>query len=198
MPSSTSNTTAATEGVLCPSRICHLAVISTAFWALVFLLQSSMQGGGGASVLFRPSTFSIPLFSSGASVGPVPPSRGPLRGAAHLHVRPAAALQHRPRPRLRQAQHLGGHVPVRGQQRHGRGRRRLLRPGLVRHRPVHARRHLPRPDASPPTRPAPPQCSCRSTPAWTVACPTTRVARCGRARPLLRCWADRGGVQPDR
>jgi xyloglucan galactosyltransferase MUR3 len=64
-------------GVLRPSRICHLAVISTAFWALVFFLQSSMQGGAVASVLFKPSTFSIPLFSSSASVGPVPPSGAP-------------------------------------------------------------------------------------------------------------------------
>ncbi|GJM84721.1 hypothetical protein PR202_ga00418 [Eleusine coracana subsp. coracana] len=57
------------SGVLRPSRICYLAMISTTFWALVFFLPSSTQGGDGiASVLFKPSTFSIPLFSSVATV----------------------------------------------------------------------------------------------------------------------------------
>ncbi|KAJ1295306.1 hypothetical protein BS78_01G213900 [Paspalum vaginatum] len=53
---------AGSGAALRPSRICHLALLSTAFWALVFYLHSGGQGGGGAvSVLFKPSAFSLPI-----------------------------------------------------------------------------------------------------------------------------------------
>ncbi|WVZ59192.1 hypothetical protein U9M48_009379 [Paspalum notatum var. saurae] len=68
-------------GLLRPSRIFHLAIISTAFWALVFLLHSSTHGDGRgvASILFNPSAFSLPLLSSsgGATAGRPPPAQAP-------------------------------------------------------------------------------------------------------------------------
>uniref|UniRef100_J3N362 Exostosin GT47 domain-containing protein n=1 Tax=Oryza brachyantha TaxID=4533 RepID=J3N362_ORYBR len=53
-------------GFLRPSRVCYLAVISTAFWSMVFYAHhSAMQGGTPmAAVLVRPSAFSRPLLTS--------------------------------------------------------------------------------------------------------------------------------------
>ncbi|CAN6288051.1 unnamed protein product [Urochloa humidicola] len=71
--------------VLRPSRICHLAVVSTAFWAFVFFLHYS--GHQGASALFKQSAFSLPPLLSGNTVGrglsppaqpPPPPPPPPL------------------------------------------------------------------------------------------------------------------------
>ncbi|OEL18938.1 Xyloglucan galactosyltransferase KATAMARI1-like protein [Dichanthelium oligosanthes] len=69
-------------GLLRPSRMCHLAVLSTSFWAFVlFLHYSSTQGGGGgvASALFKQSAFSLPPLLSGSTVGRgrTPPAQPP-------------------------------------------------------------------------------------------------------------------------
>ncbi|XP_062205785.1 xyloglucan galactosyltransferase KATAMARI1 homolog [Phragmites australis] len=70
-------------GVLRPSRICYLAILSTAFWALVFYLHTCMQGGNGvASVLFNPSAFSLPLLSSTIAGGRPPPEQVPASAVA--------------------------------------------------------------------------------------------------------------------
>ncbi|PAN47033.1 hypothetical protein PAHAL_9G229500 [Panicum hallii] len=68
-------------GVLRPSRICHLALLSTAFWAFVFFLHSGTQGDGVGvvSVLFKQAAFSLPPLLSGnaAGRGRVPPTQLP-------------------------------------------------------------------------------------------------------------------------
>uniref|UniRef100_A0A0D9XKC1 Exostosin GT47 domain-containing protein n=1 Tax=Leersia perrieri TaxID=77586 RepID=A0A0D9XKC1_9ORYZ len=52
-------------GLLRPSRICYMAILSTVFWFLVFSLQSSIHGGGDlAAVLFKPSSLSLPLLNN--------------------------------------------------------------------------------------------------------------------------------------
>ncbi|CAO2204832.1 unnamed protein product, partial [Urochloa humidicola] len=77
---------------------------------------------------------------------------GPVRRAADLHVRAAAPVQLRPRPRLLQPLHGGGHVQARGERRvrraaRRRRRHRAPRDRRLRHGPVHAGDDLPRPDA---------------------------------------------------
>ncbi|KAG2548662.1 xyloglucan galactosyltransferase KATAMARI1 homolog [Panicum virgatum] len=68
-------------GVLRPSRICHLALLSTAFWAFVFFLHSGTQGDGVgvASVLFKQAAFSLPplLSANAAGRGRAPPAQPP-------------------------------------------------------------------------------------------------------------------------
>uniref|UniRef100_A0A0D3HEE1 Exostosin GT47 domain-containing protein n=1 Tax=Oryza barthii TaxID=65489 RepID=A0A0D3HEE1_9ORYZ len=52
-------------GLIRPSRICYMAILSAVFWFLVFSLLSGMPGGGDlSSVLFRPSSLSLPLLNS--------------------------------------------------------------------------------------------------------------------------------------
>uniref|UniRef100_A0A0E0BBC1 Exostosin GT47 domain-containing protein n=1 Tax=Oryza glumipatula TaxID=40148 RepID=A0A0E0BBC1_9ORYZ len=52
-------------GLIRPSRICYMAILSAVFWFLVFSLLSGMPGGGDlSSVLFRPSLLSLPLLNS--------------------------------------------------------------------------------------------------------------------------------------
>ncbi|KAF0929792.1 hypothetical protein E2562_025931 [Oryza meyeriana var. granulata] len=50
-------------GLLRPSWICYMAILSTVFWFLVFSLHYGMQGDV-SSVLFRPSALSLPLLNS--------------------------------------------------------------------------------------------------------------------------------------
>ncbi|KAL6641031.1 hypothetical protein ACP70R_019212 [Stipagrostis hirtigluma subsp. patula] len=69
-------------GLLRPSRICYLVVLSTTFWTLLFYVHSSMQGGDGvASVLFKPSAFSLPVLSSIAGGRRPPPEQPPVAAA---------------------------------------------------------------------------------------------------------------------
>ncbi|ONM06067.1 putative xyloglucan galactosyltransferase GT15 [Zea mays] len=50
--------------VLQPSRIVYIVMISTAFWAFVLYYYMQNGDGGVASVLFKPSAFSLPLLPS--------------------------------------------------------------------------------------------------------------------------------------
>ncbi|CAM0913265.1 unnamed protein product [Alopecurus aequalis] len=50
--------------LLRPPRICCLVMLSIAFWALIFYFVSGMQGNM-ASLLLKPSTFSLPSFHFG-------------------------------------------------------------------------------------------------------------------------------------
>ncbi|RCV42647.1 hypothetical protein SETIT_9G232300v2 [Setaria italica] len=85
-------------GVLRPSRICHLAILSTAFWAFVFFLHySSTQGDGGgvASVLFKQAAFSLPPLLSGntADRGRTPPEQPPPPSALSVQARSPPAVE---------------------------------------------------------------------------------------------------------
>ncbi|KAF8672687.1 hypothetical protein HU200_049383 [Digitaria exilis] len=78
-------------GVLRPSRICHLAILSTAFWAFVLFLLSGTQGdaGGVASVLFKQQpAFSVPPLLSGNAVdhGHAPPAQPPPSSPSSVAV----------------------------------------------------------------------------------------------------------------
>jgi hypothetical protein len=79
-------------GVLRPSRrICHLAFLSTTFWAFVFFLHySSTQGHGGgvASVLFKQAVFSLPpqmVAGNAPGIERTPPARPPPAVEAARH-----------------------------------------------------------------------------------------------------------------
>uniref|UniRef100_K4AJQ2 Exostosin GT47 domain-containing protein n=1 Tax=Setaria italica TaxID=4555 RepID=K4AJQ2_SETIT len=73
---------AGSGAVIRSPRMCHLVILSTAFWALV--LYSCMQGsdGGVASVLFKPAAFSLPKLSSVVPVDRRPPSEQPPASVA--------------------------------------------------------------------------------------------------------------------
>ncbi|KAL6839344.1 hypothetical protein ACP4OV_030841 [Aristida adscensionis] len=69
-------------GVLRPSRIFHLLVLSTLFWTVVFYVHSSIQGGAGVvSILPKPSAFSPPVLP-GVTGGRRPPDEQPPAEAA--------------------------------------------------------------------------------------------------------------------
>ncbi|KAF0929791.1 hypothetical protein E2562_025930 [Oryza meyeriana var. granulata] len=55
--------------LLRPSRVCFLAMLSTAFWSMIFYAHHSAMQGGGNDVLLRPSAFSRPLLTSFRIVG---------------------------------------------------------------------------------------------------------------------------------
>ncbi|RLN39650.1 hypothetical protein C2845_PM01G40300 [Panicum miliaceum] len=80
------------SGVLRPSRICHLALLSTAFRAFVFFLHSGTQGDGVgvASVLFKQAAFSLPPLLSGnaAGRGRAPPAQPQPSSALAVQVQP--------------------------------------------------------------------------------------------------------------
>ncbi|CAN6318247.1 unnamed protein product [Urochloa humidicola] len=87
-------------GVLRPSRLCHLAVLSTAFWAFVFFLHYA----GTQGVLFKQSAFSLPPLLSGNTVGghgpspraqPPPPSVLAVQEHSPPLVQAAAAREDR-------------------------------------------------------------------------------------------------------
>jgi xyloglucan galactosyltransferase MUR3 len=50
-------------GLLRPSWICYLTVVSTAFWGFIFYLHSTMQGNI-AGIVLKPSAFSLPSLPS--------------------------------------------------------------------------------------------------------------------------------------
>ncbi|KAM3346035.1 hypothetical protein ACQJBY_020512 [Aegilops geniculata] len=106
----------------------------------------SQRGGGSAR--------RAPAQAGGLLLGTPLLQTGPLRRPVRVHVRPAAAVQRRPRPRVPPDLGLHRRVQGRGQRRvrpghHGRRRERVAagERGL-RHRPIHARPDLPRPDAA--------------------------------------------------